>query len=111
MRELVAVLTDPHFIEAIAEAGFVFDVIDVQQRLLNKLNAAAGKRAGKLGSAASFAGSRSVSGRSTGSSGPKRPKPVSEDGDDGSLLDVVLEVTSPTKSVQTTSDEVRPCAP
>ena len=104
-RELVAVLTDPHYIEAMAEAGYVFEVIDIQTNLLNRLNNAAGKKAGRLGAAASYAGSRSQSSRSVGDLSGRRPRAVPED-EEGSILDVVLEVASPTKSVMTTADEV-----
>jgi hypothetical protein len=41
MREAVALLTDPHFVEAGAEAGLLFDILDALQWVVEKLRCGA----------------------------------------------------------------------
>jgi hypothetical protein len=106
VREMVTVLTDPHYIEACAEAGLAFDVIDALQRVVDKLEVVTERRGSKLGAAASFAGSSSVGGMRSGA-GAGRGSARLTIPEDPSLLDVVLEAVSPAKSTKSTADEVR----
>ncbi len=119
-KELVALLEDLHYVEAMAEAGCVDDVADMQSEVIRKLTRSAEGKASRLGGAASYADSRSTGAMSRGlsvSSDAKGRKGragagaiaegTSEDPEVAFKLDDIVELRSPAaKSVMTTADQV-----
>jgi hypothetical protein len=96
-RELVALLSDLPFIEAMSEIGDIYEVVDVTRAVLKSLNTVASKKTAQVGNAISFVTKSSVSGKGFKPSPADSPARRTTRGDDGDIfaLDNAVVVESP----------------